>query len=62
MHHVHSSILVVTIGFNRTTYSVHEDAGSVGVTLSVQAGTLDRDVVVTLTTINNTALRESSKH
>ena len=62
MHHVRSSILVVLIGFNGTTHSVCEDAGSVSVTLSVLDGTLDRDVIVTLTTINNTALRESSKH
>jgi len=47
---------VVTIGFNKTAYSVNEDAGSVSITLSVQTGTLDRDVVVTLTTISGTAL------
>ena len=47
---------VVTIGFNRTAYSVSEDAGSVTVTLSVQTGTLDRDVIVTLSTINGTAM------
>ena len=50
---------VVTIGFNRTAYSVSEDAGSVTVMLSVQTGALDRDVIVTLSTINGTALRES---
>ena len=47
---------MVTIGFNKTAYSVSEDAGSVSITLSVQTGTLDRDVVVTLTTISGTAL------
>ena len=47
---------VVTIGFNKTAYSENEDAGSVSITLSVQTGTLDRDVVVTLTTISGTAL------
>ena len=36
-----------------------EDAGSATVMLSVQAGTLDRDVIVTLSTINGTALCES---
>ena len=36
-----------------------EDAGSVTVTLSVQTGALDRDVIVTLSTINGTALCES---
>ena len=52
---------VVTIGFNRTAYYVSEDAGSVTVTLSVQTGTLDCDVIVTLSTINGTAMRESLK-
>lgn len=48
----------VTIGLNPATYSIYEDAGNVSVTLSVQAGTVDRDVIVTLTTINSTAMRE----
>ena len=52
------SILVVTIGFSRTGYYVSEDAGSVNVTVSVQSGTLDRDVIVNLSTINGTALCE----
>jgi len=47
---------VVTVGFGRTAYSVSEDADSVSVTVSVQAGTLDRDVVVTLSTVNGTAM------
>ena len=59
--YVHSSIPVVTIGLNTTTYSVCEDEHSVIVTLSVQAGTLDRDVIVTLKTMNSTAMRESLK-
>ena len=50
--------LVATIGFNRTGYSVSEDAGSVNVTLSVQNGNLDRDVIITLSTVNNTAICE----
>ena len=50
--------LVVTIGFNETAYSVSEDAGSANVTLSVQTGTLDRNVIVTLSTINGTAMCE----
>jgi len=50
------TISVVTIGFSRTAYSVNEGASSVSVTLSVQTGTLGRDVVVTLSTINSTAL------
>ena len=58
LHHVHSSIPGITIGFITTTYCIHEDAGNVSVTVSVQAGTLDRDVIVTLTTMNSTTLRE----
>ena len=52
---------VVTIGFNKTAYSVSEDASSVSVTVSVLNGTLDRDVIVTLSTVNGTALCESLK-
>ena len=48
----------VTIGLNPVTYSVREDAGNVSVTLFAQAGTLYRDVIVTLTTMNSTAMRE----
>jgi len=44
----------VTIGFNDTTYNVTE-GGSVSVSVSVQSGTLARDVVVTLQTMNGTA-------
>ena len=47
---------VVTIGLNKTAYSVSEDASSVSITLSVQIGALDRDVVVTLSSMNGTAL------
>ena len=47
---------MVTIGFNKTAYSVSEDAGSVSVTVSVQTGTLDRDVIVTLSSISGTAM------
>ena len=49
---------MVTIGFNETAYSVSEDAGSVSITLSVQTGILDRDVIVTLSTIDDTAMCE----
>ena len=52
------SISVVTIGFSRTGYYVSEDAGSINITVSVQSGTLDRDVIVNLSTINGTALCE----
>ena len=45
---------MVTIGFNPATYSVTEGAGSVTVTVAVQ-GSLGRDVVVTLSTVDGTA-------
>ena len=47
---------VVRIGFNPTTYSVHEDEGSVSVVVSVLLGILGRDVIVSLQTLNGTAL------
>ena len=53
---------VVTIGFNKTAYSVSENASSVGVTLSVQKGILDRDVLVTLSSINSTAVCKFSNN
>ena len=52
---------VVTIGFNRTVISVSEDAGSGSAILCVQNGTLDRDVIVTFSTINGTAKCEYLK-
>ena len=51
-------VSAVTIGLNPATYSVREDAGNVNVTLSMLAGALDRDVIVTLTTMNSTAMCE----
>ena len=52
---------VFTIGFTNAAYSVYEDAGSVSVTVSVQTGNLDRNVIVTLSTVNGTAMCESLK-
>ena len=52
---------MVTIGLNKTVYSVSEDAGSGSAILSVQNGTLDRDVIVTFSTINGTAMCEYLK-
>ena len=46
---------MVTIGFDPATYSVAEDAGSVSVTVAAQ-GSLVRDVVVTLSTMDGTAV------
>ena len=50
--------LEVTIGLSPTTYTVSEDAGSVSVAVSVQNGILARDVIVTLETLNGTAMSE----
>ena len=49
-----SSTLVVTIGFNET-YSVREDAGSISIVVLVLMNSLARDVVVTLSTEDDTA-------
>ena len=48
------STSVVTIGFNGI-YSVREDAGSIRITVLVLMNWLARDVVVTLSTLDNTA-------
>jgi len=53
LHNCFSSS-AVTIGFNATTYNVTE-GGSVSVSVSVQSGTLAREVVVTLQTVDGTA-------
>ena len=45
---------VVTIGFNGT-YSVREDAGSISITVFVLMNSLARDVIVTLSTLDDTA-------
>ena len=54
--HFTFTTLVVTIGFSSTAYTVIEDAASVSVTVSIQSGALNRDVIVTLSTINGTAM------
>jgi len=55
---IHSfSTSVVTIGFNGT-YSVREDAGSINVTVLVLMNSLARDVSVTLSTSDGTAMGE----
>ena len=43
--------MLVVIGFNQTTYSVSEDAGSVAVSVSVMSGTISQDVIITLSTV-----------
>ena len=45
----------VTIGFDPAAYTVTEGAGSVSVMVDVQ-GSLARDVVVTLSTMDGTAM------
>ena len=49
-----SSTSVVTIGFSRN-YSVREDGGNISITVLVLMNSLARDVVVTLSTQNDTA-------
>ena len=49
----------VAIGFNPTTYSVSEDVGSVTVAVSLLSGILVRDVIVSLQTMNGTAVGKS---
>ena len=44
------TIVLVTIGFDQTTYSVREDAGNVTISVSVMSGTPVGDVIVTLLT------------
>ena len=46
--------IVVTIGFNGT-YSVREDAGGVSIFVFASMNNLTRDVMVTLSTLDNTA-------
>ena len=51
------STSVVTIGFSGT-YSVREDAGSITITVLVLMNSLARDVSVTLSTSDGTAMGE----
>ena len=45
------TVVLAIIGFNQTTYSVREDAGSVAIRVSVRSGTPVGDVTVTLSTV-----------
>ena len=47
---------VVTIGFSTAAYSVSEDAGNISVMVYIQTGTIDRNVIVTLSTTSGTAM------
>ena len=48
-----------SFGFDTTFYSVNEDDGAVTVSVRVVAGQLDRDVVVQLSTVNDSAFGQS---
>lgn len=48
-------IAVITPQFENTEYSVPEDGGSVEICIAIQPDQLDREVVVTLQTVDNTA-------
>ena len=56
VHHFSSSS-VVTIGFDAATYTISETDSTVSrsVSVSVQSGSLARDVVVTVETVDDTA-------
>ena len=49
----------VTIGFNPTTYTVIEDVGNTSVVVSLLSGILARDLIVSLLTLNGTAMGKS---
>ena len=51
---ISSVTVVVTIGFSGTYY-VHQDAGHITITVLILTNSLARDVVVTLSTLYNTA-------
>ena len=44
-------VVLVTIGFDQTTYSVREDAGNVTISVSVMSGAPVGGVIVTLSTV-----------
>ena len=55
---------VVTIGFDAATYTFTETDGTVSrpVSVSVQSGSLARDVVVTVQTVDGSATGEAFLH
>ena len=64
MSHVHcfSSSSAVTIGFDATSYTITESANSVSVSVSMQSGSLARDVIVTVQTVDGTATGGALSH
>ena len=58
-HYPHLPCLAeATFGFN-PTYSVSEDVGNITVAVSLLSGILARDLIVSLLTLNGTAVGES---
>ena len=58
-----SSSSAVTIGFDATSYTITESTNSVSVSVSVQGSTtLDRDVIVTVETMDGTATGGAVSH
>ena len=51
---------MVVIGFNQTLYEVREDVGQVVVYVVLRNGILQREVVVEVSTADNTALGDYS--
>ena len=48
----------VTIGFDNSTYRVDENDGVVNVTIRVLNGSLKKEVILIVSTINSTAIRK----
>ena len=59
---MHSNIdRLFSFPFQQSQLDSTQQPSNTSVTLSVQAGTLDRDVTVTMTTMSNTAMGKSLK-
>ena len=55
--HIHvDSLPDVTIGFEQTVYTVGEDGESIEVCAAIRNGTLQTSVVVTMATVDDTAI------
>ena len=61
VHHFSPSSVII-IGFDTTSYTITESANSVSVSVSVQGGSLARDVVVTVETMDGTATGGALSH
>ena len=58
--HFHPPVII--IGFDATSYTIAESATSVSVSVSVQSGSLARDVVMTVQTMDGTATGGALSH